>query len=568
MRSLIRLAGLLRPYWRPILQSLLVGVLVSLLALPGPYITKLLVDEVYPRQDVPLLHFVLLSGAAVTLCLGFIQALAAHFGQRVGALLSLDYQMRLFAHVQGLDFAFFDTRETGELLSRFEDMHSSLGQVIGMFSAAALNTLQLLVFPAILFWLSWPLALLSLLILPLDTALALVTRRVYGRLSQAIAVCRARLSAEAYETLAAVRTVQSLGLEGAMLQRLRTRFLEVAGLQVHASLVQNLAAGAATLLRAGGSLAFSYYGWLSVLEGRLSMGTFMAFSGYAAYLYGPLQSLIALVPQIEVARVHAQRFLEIYDRRPAIRDAPGAIAVTRARGEIEFRGVWFGYGDRPVLCGIDLRIPPGARVALVGRSGAGKSTLVKLIPRFYDPARGAVLLDGVDVRQLRLASLRRQVGFAMQGSALFRGTIRDNLCFGQPVTAAELEAAARAACVHACIAALPQGYDTAVGEGGCTLSEGQRQRLALARVLLLDAPVLILDEPAAALDPESEAELRRALQTACAGRTTVLIAHRRETIEAAELIVVLDAGRAVESGTHAQLQRCGGLYARMFGAAA
>ncbi len=567
MRVLIRLLLLLRPYWRYIAQSVLAGILLSLLALPGPYITKLLIDEVYPRQDVPLLHFVLLAGAAISLSLALIQALAGHFGQRVGVIISYDFQARLYQHLQGMDFGFFDGRDTGAVLARFDDLQTSLAQVIGLINALVLNLLQLLVFPALLFWMSWRLALISLAVLPFDTALAAFSRRYFGRISRAIAEGGARLSAGAYESLAGIRTIQALGAEACFTGRLRALFMDVAGLQVRASAMENATGFAGTALRAGGSLAYSYYGWMQVLQGDLTMGTFMAFSGYVAYLYGPLQHLIGLIPQVEVTLVHARRFLEFYDRQPAIRDEPGALVLQQTSGAVELRDVWFAYGETPVLRGVNLSIEPGSTVALIGRSGAGKSTLVKLIPRFYDPERGSVLLDGTDVRRYQVASLRRHIGFALQGSCLFHASIRDNLSLGRPVSWRDLEDAARAACIHDVILALPEGYDTMVGEGGSGLSEGQKQRLALARVLLLDTSVLILDEPTAALDTESEAAVRQALETVRQGRTTIIIAHRLSTVQTADRLVVVDDGRVVQHGPPAELSRENGAYARFQAAA-
>ena len=255
-------------------------------------------------------------------------------------------------------------------------------------------------------------------------------------------------------------------------------------------------------MKVGGSLAYGWYGWTQVLQGNLSVGTYMAFSGYVGYLYGPIGNLIGLLPRLEVTLVHSNRFFGIYDLQPEIQDRAALPAMGKVRGHIEFRGVDFAYGQVNVLHHIDLEIPACTTMALVGRSGSGKSTLVQLIPRFYDPSEGYIALDGCDIRQFRLGSVRRQVGFAMQGSSLFQGSILDNLTFGGDIPVQDVEDAARAAHIHDFVAALPEGYRTPIGEQGADLSEGQKQRLALARVLLLDAPILILDEPTAALDTE------------------------------------------------------------------
>lgn len=543
---LFAVARLLRPYWGCVGQSLGAGVILSLLALPGPYLTKVLIDDVYPHGDLGLLHFLLTVGAVVSLLAGLTGALSGHFGQRVGVGIGLDLQERLYRHLQSLDFGFFDRRETGEVLSRFDDLQASVTGVVSLAAALLTNLLQLLIFPAVLFYVNWRLALVSVAVLPLDTLLAAVTRVRYGRLAQRLAEEAAALSARAYESLASIRVIQALGVEASFLDRLRERLLGVAGLQLQVSLLQNGAGFAGSLIRAGGTLAYGWYGWSEVVAGRLSLGTFMAFSGYAGYLYGPIQALIGLLPHVETTLVHARRFLEVYQERPAVADRVDAIPLRRPRGRLEFCDVTFGYGRTPVLRHLELEIPARSCVALVGESGAGKSTLAKLVPRFYDPDSGCVRLDGHDLRQYQVRSLRQQIGFAMQGGSLFCGTIRENLTFGRSIPDGDLEDAARAASIHEFISTLPAGYDTCLGEGGTNLSEGQRQRLALARVLLLNAPILILDEPTSSLDAASEEAVVQAFRTVREGRTALVIAHRPATIAEADRVVVLADGRVSE----------------------
>ncbi len=278
----------------------------------------------------------------------------------------------------------------------------------------------------------------------------------------------------------------------------------------------------------------------------LSLGMLMAFSAYVGYLYGPLQSLIGLWPRLQVTLVHADRFFEIYERLPAIRNDPSLPALDRIEGQVCFHDVSFSYGTERILDGVNLDIPAGSTVALVGRSGAGKSTLVKLIPRFYDPDTGTVEIDGADIRTRQLHSVRRQIGFALQGTQLFQGTIRDNLLFGRDVREHRMVEAARVACIHDQICALPAGYETLVGEGGAGLSDGQKQRLALARVFLFDQPILILDEPTSALDVESQARILQALQQVRRERTTIMVAHRKALTQIADYIVTVEEGRIAE----------------------
>ena len=291
----------------------------------------------------------------------------------------------------------------------------------------------------------------------------------------------------------------------------------------------------------------------------------MAFSGYVGFLYGPIENLIGIVPLLETTKVHLNRFFEIYNLRPAIQNRLNMPVLQRVQGQIEFSEVSFSYVERHrILHRVNLEIPPRTMIALVGRSGSGKSTLAKLIPRFYDPDEGQVRIDGKDIRKFQLNSLRRQVGFSMQGSPLFQGSILENLTFGRNIPVQDVEDAARSAYIHDFVTSLAEGYATQVGEQGAKLSEGQKQRIALARVLLLDVPILILDEPTAALDLESEFFIQEALKRVRQNRTVVIIAHRLSTIQSADEIVVLDDGRISERGTHGDLLHNGEGYSQLF----
>jgi len=314
-------------------------------------------------------------------------------------------------------------------------------------------------------------------------------------------------------------------------------------------------------------MAYGWYGWMQILQGNLTLGSFMAFSGYVGYLYGPIENLIGLLPQIESTKVYTARFFDIYNLRPKIQDKPNLPVLREIQGDIRFHNVHFSYDTnthKNVLHGINFEIPSHTMIALVGKSGSGKSTLAKLIPRFYDPTEGYISINGKDIRQFRLKSLRQQIGFAMQGSTLFQGNILENLTFGKDISPQDIEYAAKTAYIHDFVMSLPEGYQTEIGERGIQLSEGQKQRIALTRVLLLNKPIVILDEPTSALDMESESYIHQALKTVRQGRIVIVIAHRLSTIQSADTIVVLDNGRIVEHGTHNELLRREGVYVQLY----
>lgn len=567
MNQIYRIILFIKPFWSSIAKSILASILILLLSVPGPYITKLMIDNVYPNKDFTLLHFVLILAAIFSISNVLIQSLSNYFKQNINIRISYDFESRFYSHIQSLDFSFFDKRETGEIISRFQDMQNSIFSIIGIINTIIMNCIQLIIFPLILFYINWKLALISLIVLPFDTILAYFTSKYYRNLSKKIAERSAEMTAKTYESLAGIHTVQALGIERTFQKKIFDLFRTISSLNLKLSTVQNSSSFLSGTFRALGNMAYGWYGWMQILQGNLTLGSFMAFSGYVGYLYGPIENLIGLLPRIESTKVHTARFFDIYDLQSEIQDKPNLPVLREIQGDIRFHNVHFSYDTNMyenVLHGINLEIPSHTMIALVGKSGSGKSTLAKLIPRFYDPIEGYISIDGKDIRQFQLKSLRQQIGFAMQGSTLFQGNVLENLTFGKDIPLQDIEYAAKTAYIHDFVMSLPEGYQTEIGEQGVQLSEGQRQRIALTRVLLLNKPIVIFDEPTSALDMESESYIHQALKTVRQNRTVIMIAHRLSTIQNADSIAVLDSGHIVEQGTHEDLLMKEGVYVQLY----
>jgi ATP-binding cassette subfamily B protein len=573
-RVWVRALACLRPFWRAALLAALAVVAGSAVGLLPPLLVRGLIDDAIPAgreagSAGPLLPYVvalvlaplvgcLIGLAQDRLCLTITQGF-----QR-------DLRDRLFRHLQGQSLRFFTSTPAGDVSARVcDDVEQVSAALAAVLPSIAGSLIQLVGALAILFWVSWPLALAACATVPL----LLLPLRAAGPRQQ-------KLAEEAQERHARLAALLQdvLNVGGFVLMRLfnrgewetrrfaeqnaealrhRRRLLE-AGRWLRAIFV---------LVGAGGPAVVYGYGGMLVIEGRVTVGDVVAFVAYLTGLFGPVTMLAGASVRVQEMLGVFRRIFGLLDRAPEMRDEPGAARLGPVRGEIEFEGVTFAYGpDRPpALSGVSFRVRPGQLVALVGPSGSGKTTTANLLARFHDPQAGAVRIDGVDVRTVTQSSLLEQIAFVTQDAYFFHDTIRANLLYARPdASPQELEAACRAAHVHDVIVALPDGYDTAVGERGVKLSGGQRQRLAIARALLADRRVLILDEATSALDSASERLVQQALVPLTRGRTTLAIAHRLSTILAADLILVLDRGEVVESGTHAELLRRGGLYSRLF----
>jgi ATP-binding cassette, subfamily B, bacterial len=572
-----RFRHFLRPYRRRLAVGTGLTLLDTLFALLQPWPLKVIIDGVLRGrpQDLPGLGFVsdwsqvqllnaAIAGYVVILVLGALFDFSGtYLMDSSGERLVSDVRETVFARLSRLSLRFHTTQRTGDLTSR---LMSDIGRVQDMlvqsFSTLVPNVALLVGMMVVMFAIDWQFTLIALSISPLlFLSVYRYTRAIKGA-SRSARKREGQLAARASEVIGAVRVVQAFTRENYEDERFSQQSSSTLQANLEAVRLQAQFSPLVDILAGIGTAAVLWVGTHRVLSGQMTLGTLLVFMTYVSSLYKPMRQLSKLSYVSSRGVASAERLSEVLEAENDVDDLPGAVAVDRLRGGVRFDDVELAYGEQAVLHDIDLTVAPGELVAVVGPTGAGKSSLVSLIPRFFDPRRGRVLIDGRDVRSMQLRSLRAQISIVLQEPILFEGTIRENIAYGRPGAAEdEVLAAAKAALVDRFVDDLPAGYDTVIGERGGTLSGGERQRVSIARALVRDAPILILDEPTSGLDPNSEHVLIEALSNLIAGRTTFVIAHRMSTIVSADRVVVLDRGRIVEQGTHSELMLVpGGLY--------
>ena len=566
-RTLWRCFSYLHGYRRYVIGAYLLLFAINGLTLLIPQLIRRIVDEGIRAQNLEFLTtttLILLGLALLKSVLAYYQGRWVEIGSQGAAY---DLRKALHSKLSSLSFSYHDRTETGQLLSLAIQDVERLRFLNGRASMRLIEGSLLLITTAVVLAQMNPmLTLLSLATMPLIAYRAWSFGRRFRPLSRSIQDQLGVLTTRLEQNLHGARIVKAFAQERAEIARFQADNLEWFKLSTTAAAMRARTMPFIELLANVGTVLILWYGGALVIRGQLTLGEMIAFSAYLGQLVQPVRRLGMILPAVVQAIASGERIFEILDAESEVHDAPNAIPLPPVRGHVRFENVSFAYfGRHKVLSDVSFDVQPGQMIALLGATGSGKSTIINLLPRFYDPTAGRITIDGYDLRDVTLKSLRDQIGIVLQETTLFAATLRENLAFGRPdATDEEIFAAAQAAQAHDFILALPEGYATPVGERGLTLSGGQKQRIAIARALLKDPRILILDDALASVDSETEHLIQLALERLMEGRTSFVIAQRLSTVRSADLVLVLEKGRIAAAGTHAELLRTSGLYAEIY----
>jgi ATP-binding cassette subfamily B protein len=566
-----RITGLFGPHRWAMTALVALIVLQAGLGVTSPFLLREILDTALPHKDTVLLSLLAMGMIASAMGSSALGVAATGLSNTIGQRVMNELRVSVYGHLQRMSLAFFTRTKSGEVLSRvFNDIGGVDNVITTTAGSVVQNATTTIAIVVALILMDWQLALLALIVVPLFLLFTLRLGRKRKKLARGRQHRLARLTTMVEESLsmAGVLLAKTMGNEKELRDRFAAESQEIAQLERNAAMAGRWQLGARRMAL---TIIPAIVYWLAGLElangaSPTTLGTVVAFTSMLNRLVGPATAMQSLGQSFAVSKVLFGRIFEVLDLRVEITDRPGARTLVSERGDVGLRGVSFRYDEAgpDILRDIDLEIPAGTTTALVGATGSGKTTLAYLVARLYEPTSGSVCVDGNDLRDVTLTSLADTVGLVSQETYLFHASVRDNLRFARPdATDTEIEAAAKSAHVHDTIAALPEGYDTVVGQRGYRFSGGERQRMAIARILLRNPPVLILDEATSALDNRTERSVQAELDRLSAGRTTIAIAHRLSTVERADQIVVLDRGAIVERGTHRELLELDGFYARL-----
>lgn len=564
--SFKRALSFVRPYLSYIALALLCMLAVAGLSLLIPWLVKDMIDKVLVEKDLRMLNLISILGIGIYFLKGIFSFGQEYLMSYVAQRVIFDLRSRLWRHLSRLSLSFFTKEKGGDIISRLTNDISLIEQTLTYavvdFVIRAVTVIGIIAF---IFYINWELSLISISLLPLTAFLIEKYSKKMRRLGRQIQDSLSSLTSIISEVIGAIKVVKAFATSDKEVERFEEANIRSLKASLKGAKLRAMLSPTVEMVAAASTIFLLWYGGRKVIEGRLTPGELVAFLGYVAMIVTPLKGLSTVFSRLQQALAAADRIFEFMEIPPEVSEDVNAIDMPDIKGEVEFRCVSFSYDEEPILKEINLKVKPGEIVGVVGPSGSGKTTLVDLIPRFYDPTKGAILIDGIDIRKVKLDSLRRQIGIVSQETVLFATTIRENIAYGKPdATLEEIVEAAKVANAHDFIMKLPNGYDTMVGERGVTLSGGERQRIAIARAILGNPKILIFDEATSALDSESERLVQEALERVMKGKTTFFVAHRLSTLRCADRIVVLNDGKIVEEGSHEELLKKRGLYWRLY----